>query len=161
MLHQIFSKDLLLYTFFFPRNRAKDSNPNRTFFAEFRHIFKDDEAYQRDKTLNGADLKMATRATRDLTNMTAYKNCNKGRRNFRGKSKGNQSPRAVPMTTSVVIMPKLRSSHLHGVHITTSARRIKQPSALTVLTTTSVEHAGVSAEKSEDNTMVSLGLIKR
>ena len=84
LLHQIFSKDLLLYTFFFPRNRAKDSNPNRTFFAEFRHTFKDDEAYQRDKTLNGADLKMATRATRDLTNMTAYKNCNKGRRNSRG-----------------------------------------------------------------------------
>ena len=53
LLHQIFSKDLLLYTFFFPRNRAKDSNPNRTFFAEFRHTFKDDEAYQRDKTLNG------------------------------------------------------------------------------------------------------------
>jgi len=48
----------------------------------------------------------------------------------------------------------MRNAHYHGVHITTSARRIKQPSALTVLTTTSVEHAGVSAEKSEDNTMV-------
>ena len=33
-------------------------------------------------------------------------------------------------------------------------RRIKQPSALTTLTITSVEHAGVSAEKSEDDTMV-------
>ena len=44
MLHQIFSKDLLLYTFFFPRNRAKDSNPNRTFYAELS---------KRDKTLNG------------------------------------------------------------------------------------------------------------
>ncbi len=53
LLHQIFSEDLLLYTFFFPRNRAKDSHPSRTFFAEFRHTFKDDEAYQRDKTLNG------------------------------------------------------------------------------------------------------------
>ena len=48
----------------------------------------------------------------------------------------------------------MRNAHYHCVHITTSARRIKQPSALTVLTTTSVGHAGVSAEKSEDNTMV-------
>ena len=46
-------EDLLLYTLITPRNRAKDSYPNRTFFAEFRHTFKDDEAYQRDKILNG------------------------------------------------------------------------------------------------------------
>ena len=36
--------DLLLYTFITPRHRAKDSNPNRTFYAELS---------KRDKTLNG------------------------------------------------------------------------------------------------------------
>ena len=53
LLHQIFSKDLLLYFLITPRNRAKDSYPNRTFFAENRHTVKDDETYQRDKILNG------------------------------------------------------------------------------------------------------------
>ena len=57
-------------------------------------------------------------------------------------------------------------SNAHYFDITTSPRRMKQPSALTALTTTIVEHAGVvSAEKSEDDTnnfpKKMAGLIKR
>ena len=43
-VHQISSKDLLLYTFITPRHCAKDFNPNRTFYTVFRQALKDVEA---------------------------------------------------------------------------------------------------------------------
>ena len=80
LLHQIFSKDLLLYAF----------QPQRTLYAEFRQALKGDEAYQRDKTLFNGFLMICkwqqgpSESTRDSK-----------------KSKGNQALRAVQMTASV------------------------------------------------------------